>query len=706
MEMIDKARRAVLAVAVAATVGMVHAADLTLVGNGSDPVEWNTAGSVWTNVAGSSVAFQTGDNVLISSDSFSGHKLMMTERLTPGDVVFDIDNSLLFGWGNKSTSGLSIDTKSFTKRGTGTLVFTSSLSGSSVNITTSNTAYGNAMTCGVEVAEGELACKDRNSANYLGPLGVPYWVYVRNGASLTFLEGYQTGAYTYQDNPIKIQLDSGSRLNNLTNAISANIQSVLCINTLKLCGGDIASGSNAYISNSNNLGTDNNNKSTMKLYNTLHFSGDTPHAFGFEDGTYDGYKHYPKVATLGHANRAISLNTFSPVEFRVDDIYDGVDAYVNMNMFTWGTNTTGVFRSDIVKTGAGTLAFPSNSKIRPFYGDLVVKEGTVQFMVQQGFFSDKSTDRQTLAVSTNATLRMLIHNVIPGPGETPNILIAVDHGTMEFEADGCLQAKDWLFDDATLNIRNAGMDRYLGVLYFKNSVTFRGTRPLEMWPNNERATDNQAVHVHNGYHVNGDQDGSRTTIDVADMTGDGRTDVVMGYHIWNGNKAHNAADELKDSGFVKTGAGTFSVASMTNKVSGIVTVSNGTMRVDGKLVTPSSVEVAAGAYIGGTGTVANVTLESGAGFSAPAGQSEPLTVEGDLTLPATGVVNISNLDGATDNDICSAKILVATGTIGGISNLSNWTVTVDGVAAPRWRLTVKDNVLRAMSPRGFCLIYR
>lgn len=697
--------KAMIVAGFAAGVCVAHADDLTLVG-GSGTVNWNTTDSVWTNAAGASVAFRTGDNVLISSDSFTGGGLMMTERLTPGNVVFDISGSLLFGWGNNSTYGLSIDTKSFTKRGSGTLVFTSTLSGTQRNITSDNTGYGNALTCGVEIVEGELACKERNSANYLGPLGVPYWVYVRNGASLTFLEGNQTGTYTYPDNPAKIQLDSGSRLNNLTNAVSAEIQSALCINTLKLCGGDIASGPMAYIGNSTQLGSTDVVKVPMRLYNTLHFSGDMPHAFGFDNGTYDGYKHYPKSTTLGHPSRAISLNTFSPVEFRVDNIVEGVDAYVTMNMFTWGTNTTGVFRSDIVKTGPGTLCIPLKSYIRPFYGDFTIREGTVEFAAQ-GILPADGYSRRTLTVLTNATLRMTVHNVVDGVlTNTPNICVVVDHGTMEFTAGGCLQAKDWVFDDATLNIRNAGMDRYLGILYFKNSVTFRGTRPLEMWPNTELAIDNQAVHVHNGYRVNGDENGSRTTIDVADITGDGRTDVVMGYHIWNGNKSHDAANELRDSGFVKTGAGTFSVASMTNKVSGVVTVSNGTMRVDGKLVTPSSVEVAVGAYIGGTGTVANVSMESGAGFAAPAGQSAPLTVEGNFTLPATGVVNISNLDGDAENNIRSAKIVTATGTLGGTENLANWTVKIDGVVAPRWAIVLKDNVVYAKNSRGFVLIYK
>ena len=57
------------------------ATDLTLVGDSA--ASWDTTTQCWTNSAGTPVAFQTGDNVLISSDYFTGSSLTMTERLTP-----------------------------------------------------------------------------------------------------------------------------------------------------------------------------------------------------------------------------------------------------------------------------------------------------------------------------------------------------------------------------------------------------------------------------------------------------------------------------------------------------------------------------------------------------------------------------------------------------------------------------------------------
>ena len=453
----------------------------------------------------------------------------------------------------------------------------------------------------------------------------------------------------------------------------------------------------------------------MHIFNTLWFSGDTPHAFGFTD-EYPGYKSYSRDGTL--KGYCISLNPFAPVEFRVDDIAEGVDAYVNMYAFTWGTNTLGNYRCDLVKTGAGTLCFPSNNFARSFKGDFTMKEGTVVFKSlssAQNFFQATYADPlQTITISTGATMRVEMRNLtVPGADTTPNIKIVIDHGTLQFvtgtDQRGAMAARDWVFDDATLDIHNTGMSEFFGIFNFKNSATFRGTRPLEMWPDENLDTKWQAVCVYNGYRTMalGTEDGPLTTIDVADMTGDGRTDVVMGYHIWNG-ATNNAARGIRyDSGFIKKGLGTFSVASMTNKVSGLVTVSNGTLRVDGKLVTPSSIDVVAGAYIGGTGTTARVSLEAGAGFDAPAGQATPLTVEGNLALPATGVVNIANLDHLSDKDIPAVKFVTATGTISGEENLANWTVKIDGVTAPpSWQLAIVGNVLQAKNLTGLQLIFR
>ncbi len=698
----------------------IPARDIVLASDSA--AEWNTtaANTVWTNAAGTRVAFQTGDNVLVSSASFTGPSLMMSGRVEPGDVVFDIDGTLSFGW-KKNTHGLHVDTKSFTKRGAGTLLLTSALSGSAASAG-GDTQYGNALTCGVEIVEGEIACKERNNWNFLGPRTVPYWVYVRDGAALSFLEGNQAGAYACPDCGIQIQLDAGGTLNHCTNMVTearvGGNNTILCVNTLKLNGGDIVNGPKAYAWEDGKIG----GKCLMYVYNRLWFSGNTPHAFGFTD-EYPGYKSYSLDETL--KKYKISLNSSAPVEFRVDDITgdDRVDAYVNMYAFTCGTNALGEFRYSLVKGGAGTLCFPSNNCTKAYKSDFTVKEGTVVFKSlsnSQNFFQATSTDPlQTITISTGATMRVEMRNLTPpGAETTPNIKIVVDHGTLQFvtgthpvtgaSQHGALAAKDWVFDDATLDIHNPGMSEYFGIFNFKNSAVFRGTRPLEMWPDESLDTKWQAVCVYDGYlTVDGVEDGPLTTIDVADMTGDGRTDVVMGYHIWNGATNNAARGVRHDSGFIKKGLGTFSVASMANRVSGLVIVSNGTLRVDGRLVTPSFVDVAAGAYLGGTGTVARVRMEEGSGFAAPAGQAKPLTVEGDLALPALGCVNIANLEGVDARKLYGATLVEATGTLSGTENLESWTVTLDGAAQqPVWCVFAEGSCVKVKRLGGLTVIIR
>jgi hypothetical protein len=69
-----------------ATVSAV-AADLTLVGDSA--AVWTSSSTIWTNSAGESVSFSAGDNILVSSDCFTGSSLRMDGRFNPGNVVFD-----------------------------------------------------------------------------------------------------------------------------------------------------------------------------------------------------------------------------------------------------------------------------------------------------------------------------------------------------------------------------------------------------------------------------------------------------------------------------------------------------------------------------------------------------------------------------------------------------------------------------------------
>lgn len=688
------------------------AADLTLAVDGA--MDWASSSTIWTtDSSAENVKFSPGDNILVTSGSYTGQSLRMLGRYNPGDVVFDIAGSLKFGWSN-ANNGLGPGTKSFTKRGGGTLILTSSLNGSAVNAS-GGTDKGNGMTNGVDIAEGEIACLDRNSHNYLGPRTVPFPVRVRNGASLSFLEGNQTGSHVQPECGIQIRLDSGSHLNYITNTVDASGNTIsstkgaLCVNTLELAGGDVKFGSYGYIRDDSVLG----GNVSMLIYNALHFSGGTPHAFGLSGDAYAGCKSYLLSQTF---RKAISLNPFSPVEIRVDDIDNGsgVDAYVNMQMFTWGTNTMGVFRSDIVKTGPGTLNFPVSTVNKTFLGDFAVREGVAEFE-WQGFFPSDGNEEQTITVSTNGTFRAKIRNVVKGSLlEKPAVDVVVDHGRFEFvptDGIGCFRARNFTFDGAQIVLKSQGHNptsgKYTGVLCSMGTMSFKGDTPYVLEPDATLdSTDHQAINVYND---------PRTVFDVSDITADGRTDVTVGYPLWNySTNGTSNAGFLADCGFVKTGAGTLSIACPADTtsgygsrfVSGVVTVSNGVMRVDGTLTSPSSVEVAAGAYLGGTGTVANVTMEAGSGFAALAGDAQALAVQGDLALPATGTVEISNPGSLAEESIGRVSFASATGTLSGTGNLKNWTVKIDGEPTGRWQVYADGNTVKAKMLTGLVISFR
>lgn len=699
-----------IVVALALVLGLAtsaSAADLTLTGDSA--VDWNKTASnkPWTNSVGTAVAFADGNNVLISSEHFKGPSLTMKARVNPGDVVFDIDRTLEFIDGG-ATHGLGPTTKSFTKRGAGTLIFKNSLSNQ--NNGDGGTGYGNGMTNGINIVEGEIACQTRNWHNTLGPRAVPFSVWVRNGASLTFLDGNQTGVATASECGIKILLENGGRLNICTNktSTSGTPNNILCVNTLELAGGDIVAGAGAYNDNTDLLG----GKCTMKIFNALAFSGETPHAFGFPNGRYPGYKHYSSSFLPGK----ISLNPYAPVEFRVENIDngDGVDTYLCgdlSTMFAWGTNSVGEARGEIVKTGAGTLCITNTVNGKYYNGDLTIREGVLSFD-DMSFFASDGGQTQTITVLTNGTLRANIRNVVRGTlTDKPKVDVVVDHGTFDFSptsATGNFRARNFTFDDATIVLKSQGLSttqKYIGVLTVMDTLSFKGSTPYVLQPDATLgSTTGQAINIY-----------TNTTIEVADITGDLGTDVTIAYPLWNYNtNGTNNAGFLTGCGFVKTGAGTLSIACPADTssgyasrlVSGVVTVSNGVLRVDGSLVTPSRMEVAAGAYLGGTGTVANVSLEAGAGFSAPAGETSPLTVSGDLVLPATGVIDIANLDGVDERDLPETKFVTATGTLSGAENLENWTVKVNGSVSSKWRLMVDDGVVKAKVKNGLTIVFR
>ena len=152
-------------------------------------------------------------------------------------------------------------------------------------------------------------------------------------------------------------------------------------------------------------------------------------------------------------------------------------------------------------------------------------------------------------------------------------------------------------------------------------------------------------------------------------------------------------------GLIKSGVGTLRLGSTINTYTGPTLVTQGVLRVDGSLTT-SAVTVKSGAYLAGTGTVSNVTLEDGAGFDVFANQTVPLKV-GALTVANGGKIVVHNPAGS-DRTTLNAPFMQVTGSVVGTFDPSKWTVIMEGVAStPNLRVRVTDGVAYARwAPMG------
>ena len=144
----------------------------------------------------------------------------------------------------------------------------------------------------------------------------------------------------------------------------------------------------------------------------------------------------------------------------------------------------------------------------------------------------------------------------------------------------------------------------------------------------------------------------KTEFCVNDMTGDACVDVDIGMNIqslprWEVTDHRNPfANYHYRCGLLKTGSGalrlggTFSCPENTR-------INEGSLLFDGTLNEQNSgwgksvMQVQAGAFLGGTGTVHNVIIENGGGFTSALGVTDALTIAGAVTLPEGNDVKIN-----------------------------------------------------------------
>lgn len=177
-----------------------------------------------------------------------------------------------------------------------------------------------------------------------------------------------------------------------------------------------------------------------------------------------------------------------------------------------------------------------------------------------------------------------------------------------------------------------------------------------------------------------------------------RTDYALTSYSTSGIRSARSFDKM-----VKSTFGSAPGKTLNDKLVAYVLECGFTMA---DIAASHAVVVEAGGFLSGTGTVNNVSIAAGGGFAATAGQKGMLTIAGDATVPATGVVEIANPRGMDTN-----RILVKFATVAGAltipDDLSGWTVKVDGVTMPPgFALLRQGNTLLAGCVQGTMLIFR
>lgn len=389
---------------------------------------------------------------------------------------------------------------------------------------------------------------------------------------------------------------------------------------------------------------------------------------------------------------------------------------------TAGANLCGGF----VKTGTGTLALVNEHST--FAGDVTVRGGTLLLATNaysalaredgdnsilgrfkgSTYATDWKFKGRTITVEDKGVLEFGARNFWAGYTKTSieayNVKFVVRNGgKLKFNEAAFNVIPNLTVEDGEIEV-GLGWSGY-GCFKLRGPMTVRGTKPfsLEYRGGATTFTQNNLPGIEMTY-------SPRTEFNVADMTGDDAADMTLGLVVFReGGGDKEEAWTTDPMAFKKTGNGTLRYTANRHlyenrNLLGDCDVEAGALLLDGDALYQVTAKVAAGAFIGGTGTVQNVTLAEGAGFAATAGQRDRLNVTGDLTMPETGVIEIANPDGLPLDEV-GARLVKVGGTFTRPASFAGWKVKVDGVETDL-AVTATATTLRAGARDGLMLIVR
>ena len=404
--------------------------------------------------------------------------------------------------------------------------------------------------------------------------------------------------------------------------------------------------------------------------------------------------------------------------FNVEDITgdDAPDVTISMQIndcIAW--NAYPARPSRFGKRGAGTLRLANHGST--FTGDIEISGGILQAptggngenKTTSCLGNPQSADR-AITVHSGGELFFQSSDTLGQLASWLKVGLVVSNGTFRNGNNVCNAFGPLTLHDATV-IYNGGAasTRRWGTLGFGERVTVSGTRPQTFPVIGSNCAFSLGYAT--GMRTETVGDGTtniigQTEFIIHDITGDEAADTTFGVPLqdipdWPSTRIFQ--NTFFKCGLLKSGAGTLRLASTANTYTGPTTVTQGVLRVDGAL-TASAVTVAAGGWLGGTGTVASVTLEDGAGFETLVGQTEPLKIAALATAGGAVTVRVRN---PSELDVTAVNVPFAK--LAAPCDVSRWTVLVDGAAPTpnlRVRIGADGTAYAGWSPKGTVFILR
>jgi autotransporter-associated beta strand protein len=258
-------------------------------------------------------------------------------------------------------------------------------------------------------------------------------------------------------------------------------------------------------------------------------------------------------------------------------------------------NVTGA--GALVKSGAGTIILaPTVSAGNTFSGALSVNGGVLQ--IGNATTGNNQTQRLTavssITVASGATITLGASTSVPDA--SPITL----NGTLNtISTSQTNRLGPIAMNGGTLITNNAPSSAFQSYI-LNGNITVGGS---------SASTINSAGSSNNGIHLAANVNNTTRVFNVADATSSSAGDLFVSAALLN-----SSANATFVTGLEKTGAGTM-VLSASNAYTGATTISAGTLLLNGSLAAASSVSVANGATLGGTGSFAG-SLQA-AGVLAP-----------------------------------------------------------------------------------------